>query len=361
MTWDESDIEMSDEPLEDYSFATAQDNNSPSLLFLGTWSPATALLDDGLTPRDVAVALSSDLPHIGTFTRASASRTVPNGEAWLDISVRIAKGSTPVSGMLVNFSVEPLRPKDGWRNVDELAQRMKTNASEFRNRVASGRIRLVGTMSPRKAYTDSDGIAVSRYIVSNIGGNQNQIATERVVMSSAAGVDRHEIAIGYDFSSVPTVPRGLRIARGTTGRHCQKDLAAFLSNLGSKVAQGNWPHPVTVTAASLRWGGLYPPHLSHQHGATLDLRPMSTDGLPTWCRTNGKHNSNYDRERTRKLVLALKHSGATKMFFNDPELRAAGATPWPAHDNHIHVSWIRKSALLANLSVNGLESLTEDV
>ena len=234
---------------------------------------------------------------------------------------------------------------------------MKTNAEEFRNRVGSGQIKLLGTVSPRKVWTDSKGMAIVRYTVSNVGGNQRNIASERVSASYEAGVYRHEIDVGYDFVPVPRIPKGLQIASHTAGRHCHKDLARFLKLLGQLVANAKWKRLVTITAASLRWGGLYPPHLSHQHGGTLDLRPMSTNGKETWCNQSGQHAENYDRHHTRILVRALKHSGAAKLFFNDPKLAADGAVPLDGHHDHIHVSWLKSAALLVSVTNTELRSI----
>src|SRR5690606_32007139 len=110
--------------------------------------------------------------------------------------------------------------------------------------------------------------------------------------------------------------------------------------LGNKIKAEEWPQPLTITAGNLRWGGLYPPHFTHRRGASLDLRPMSTDGNPTWCSTNGECGANYDRQQTIRLVKILKAAGAVKIYFNDPETFAYGAQPLSGHHNHLHVTWL---------------------
>jgi hypothetical protein len=82
-----------------------------------------------------------------------------------------------------------------------------------------------------------------------------------------------------------------------------------------------------------------PPHFTHKHGGTLDIRPMSTDGNATWAKQEGTQAANYDPDRTKALILALRGSGATVVSFNGKD---AGGTPLAGHDNHIHVSWIQE-------------------
>ncbi len=355
--WDRTDVEMNEEALKDYELDQDQDSEL-SMSFLGAWSPIEEELDDILDYQEILALDSRAQTTLRTFATEETTRLYPNGSGWAEVGVTIKRGNRPAPGISVDFSVAAIRPTNGWRDVNEVAKRMRGNAKKFRNRVSTGRIRLLGTMAPATAVTDSNGVASSRYTVSNIGGNQNKMALERIVMSSRAGVSRHDIIIGYDFVDVPTVKGGLRIV-GATGRHCQTGLSEFLTNLGKAVAKAGWPQPVTITAASLRWGGLYPPHLSHQHGGTFDLRPMSKDGKPTWCKTDGKHKKNYDRKKTKLLIRALNESGATKLYFNDPKTATDGASPLGGHDNHIHVSWIPSTALAssAHLSMADLRKL----
>ena len=341
--WDRSDINLSRDPLADYDFSESEEGKL-SMSFLGVWAPSP---DDELD-HDLMVLEAIDSEGVSPFSKKNSVRLQPNGIDWAEVAVNVKRGNNPASGVPVEFSIEAVRPTNGWRNTNEVAQRMKGNAAKFRKRVASGRIKLLGTMSPTVVRTDADGNAISRYTVSNIGGNQTNMALERILMSSQAGTTRFDVNIGYDFVNVPKHPKGLRIV-GANGRHCQSPLAKILKNLGKAVAEAKWPHPVTITAASLRWGGLYPPHMTHQHGGTLDLRPMSTDGGPTWCKTDGTHKANYDRNRTRLLISVLSSTGATRIYFNDPKTKQDGASPLAGHNNHIHFSWIPNSVSVASL------------
>ncbi len=356
MNWTASDVEMQKEPLDDYDLSQDQDSDL-SINFLGTWSPCVEAADDILDLQNFVALPSEAQSKIQSFATGNITRLYPDGNNWAEVSAVVKRGEHPVPGISVDFSVSAIRPTNGWRDVNEVAKRMRGNAKKFRNRVSTGRIKLLGIMSPTTAITDENGVVTSKYVVSNVGGNGNTMALERITLSSQAGVSRHDILIGYDLVDVPTVNGGLRIV-GATGRHCQRSLSEFLDKLGQAVANAKWPQPVTVTAASLRWGGLYPPHLSHQHGGTLDLRPMSIDGKPTWCKTSGKHKSNYDRKRTKILIQALIKGGATRLYFNDPQMARHGASSLQGHDHHIHVSWIPPSAFVTSVQLPELDVRT---
>jgi len=228
MDWDPSDIEMSNEPLEDYDFG--EDVDDLEMPFLGAWSPDENVPDDLLSLEDAKKFGFEAKESFGTLALTTPTHLYPNGASWAEVGVQLTRGGAPAPNIPVDFSVEAVRPTNGWRNVNEVAGRMRGNAAEFRRRVGSGAIKLLGTMSPGRVNTDSNGIAKSRYIVSNIGGNQGSMALERISMSSQAGVTRHDINIGYDFVDVPTVSGGLRIV-GATGRHCQNGLSGFVQNL----------------------------------------------------------------------------------------------------------------------------------
>jgi hypothetical protein len=204
--------------------------------------------------------------------------------------------------------------------------------------MARGDIRLVGDFAERVVRTDADGLAVGTYRVSDVAGPQDEIAIER--LDAVAGGMHAEllVEIGWpDLATIEEVAGGLRLV--TLRKHAHREVVAWLTSLGTAVAAAGWPHPVSITSASFRWGGLYPPHLSHRRGGHLDVRPMSTDGQPTWCRPDGTCAPNYDRARTLALVGALAASAPTELFFNDPQAAPSGAAAHPGHDNHVHVSW----------------------
>ena len=281
---------------------------------------------------------------------------VPNGRGYAELSIQVKRGDgRPAPGVRVNFDVQPVRPLSYWRNVNQLAPKFRSNAQKFRSRVSSGKIKLLGTLNRASAVTDSRGIASTTYSVSHIGGNQAQMAQERVFARMGNDSVSWNINIGFDdLVSIQSVRGGLRIV-GATGKHIHRDLRQWLLGLGNAIKQANWPQPATITAGTLRWGGLYPPHFTHTRGASLDFRPMSTDGNPTECHTSGSHSPNYDRARTKALISVFKNAGATKIFFNDPETRSDGASPLAGHHNHIHVSWLNSSIVSAKtLDFSGL-------
>jgi hypothetical protein len=85
---------------------------------------------------------------------------------------------------------------------------------------------------------------------------------------------------------------------------------------------------------SLSQGGPMDPHHSHQKGRDADIRPLRKDqGLQPVTIVDPQ----YDRELTRLMVASfLSHENVRQILFNDSAIH--GVTPWPGHDNHLHVS-----------------------
>lgn len=84
---------------------------------------------------------------------------------------------------------------------------------------------------------------------------------------------------------------------------------------------------------SLTEGASFPPHRSHRSGLEVDMRPLRKDGKPLPVRF---HDTQYDREATRKLVEAIWHTGVVKrVAFND--LAIPGVQMMTGHDDHLHV------------------------
>lgn len=263
----------------------------------------------------------------------------PDGRSLVGWRVRLEDGSgRPRAGVPVRFTVTPVRPLDEWRSPDDLAPRFRAAESEARAALASGAIRLVGDFADATVRTDGSGVAVGVYRVSDVAGPQEEIAVERLEAIADGRRAAVHVEIGWpDLANIEPVDGGLRLV--TLRRHAHRDVVAWLASLGRTVATLGWPQPVSITSASFRWGGLYPPHLSHRRGGHLDIRLMSHDGEPTWCRPDGTCAPNYDRARTIALVGMLASSRPTELYFNDPHAQQAGAEPRPGHDNHLHVSW----------------------
>ncbi len=279
----------------------------------------------------------------------------PDGEATFDWTIRITNyAGLPLQGIFINFDVQPVFPQS--RDVMKIATQYGNNSHQFLQRIKTGQISVLGKVSPSFVITDSNGLAKTNYKVSNIGSNDEIFAKEKIV---ARIIDENidtVINIGYeDLVQIPTVEGGLQIFKAT-GRYVHNNLVEFLLNLGMTIRELNWPYPLYITAGSLKWGGLYPPHFGHRDGGALDISPVSTDGKATWCNPDGKYAANYDRRRTLGLIKLLHDSGATQIYFNDPEAKRLGAVPLADHSNHVHVSWSSKKQVL--VPKDGMYSLS---
>ena len=267
----------------------------------------------------------------------------PDGTTEGDIAVIVTDGNgNPLPGERVRFDLTYVQPKEPWRTpsgLKRLYNQRKGNGAKAQLEAMNGTIRLIGTLSASSATSGRDGVATVVYRTSHIASDLSQKArgkervTARLTNGSAFKID---LNIGWTgLREIQPVAQGLRVI-GATGTYVNPKLQAWLQELGARIRQLKWPHPVTVTAASLRWGGQYPPHFTHKHGWTLDLRPMSSDGRPTWAKRDGTAKANYDKERTRQLILFLKEANG-RVVFNG---KGVGGAPLDGHDNHIHVTWL---------------------
>lgn len=86
---------------------------------------------------------------------------------------------------------------------------------------------------------------------------------------------------------------------------------------------------------SQKGGGKLPPHVNHQKGTDIDIRPPSKEGGQTTWKSPG-----YDQDATRKLIASIKKENPNAhILFNDPQLIKEGLThKAKGHDNHLHVS-----------------------
>ncbi len=274
----------------------------------------------------------------------------PDGSTTGSIPVLVTdQYGTPMPGQQVRFNLSYVRPGGNWRSASgmkSLYNQNNGNGLKAERLVNQGVIRVLGTLSASSATTGSDGVATVTYRTSHIASDfsQNNRAREKIVATLSNGKQRTlNLNIGWrGLQQIDNDPGGLRII-GARGTRVHPKLRKFLKTLGDAVKGANWPHPVTVTAASLRWGGQYPPHFTHKKGLTLDLRPMSTDGESTWAKKDGSSASNYDLKRTARLIRVLKDSGGT-VYFNG---QGAGGRPKSGHHNHIHVTWISPNISLA--------------
>ena len=80
-------------------------------------------------------------------------------------------------------------------------------------------------------------------------------------------------------------------------------------------------------------GGTMHPHHSHKDGREVDIRPLRKDKGPLPVTIA---DINYSRDLTNLLVEGvLAHSNVKSILFNDSKIK--GVTPWPGHDNNLHV------------------------
>ena len=283
--------------------------------------------------RDMASTLHSTEGQFGITTdQLAQSRTQypPDGTTEGAISITVTDDhGTPAPGQRVRFELTYVQPKGLWRTpagLRELYDDTGGDGAKAEKLAKNGTIRLLGTLTPSIVTTDRDGVATATYRTSHIASDlsQQDRGKEKVTAQLDNGYTRSlRLKIGWTgLRRITDVAGGLRVI-GATGTYVHPQLHKFLQNLGNQIVQRQWPHAVTVTAASLRWGGQYPPHFSHKHGLTLDLRPMSTDGNPTWAKRDGTAHVNYDKVRTQELIRDLKSSGG-RVFFNGVRLFCVG-------------------------------------
>lgn len=288
------------------------------------------------------------LPSAADMQRAVSElaelvRLGPNGQDTAVFSVRVVdQNGQPAAGVRVQFSVRPIHPLGWWRDLAQVKARYGGSNGW------SGK-RLLGTVSPAEVVTDRDGRASTTYQASHIGGDDPARCGEEHVIATipGGGTAQGTILLGYtNIRLIQPVAGGLEFTGGAAGRYAQRELAEFLEGLGGAISAAQWPHPLKLTDASYPWGGMIPPHSGHLHGATIDARPMATDGGATSagnsaCPKSASTASNYDRERTRLLAQVFKKSGAPVVLFNDSEI--AETTCAPGHHNHLHASWLSAS------------------
>ncbi len=94
--------------------------------------------------------------------------------------------------------------------------------------------------------------------------------------------------------------------------------------------------PVSFGDMSHPGGSAFPPHVGHQTGNEVDIRPFRKDGANLPMRWD---NDGYDQARTRQfLTLLHKRHGAVVVLFNDPKLIAEGLCRFhTGHSDHIHI------------------------
>lgn len=256
------------------------------------------------------------------------------------VTLKYQNGS-PAAGKRVTSSSRPVQLTSAdWRDVNALAPKFGSKgAGTIRSRVSSGVVRLFARVDPAVAVTDANGRATFRVESFHVCGNEGQPAADEITFSSEAGVSRARVKSAVEglTALVDSPGSGLTTA-GLVGRHMHPQIINVLKAIGTawqKVGgkPTGMPNHVTVTGATMRWGGLNPPHMTHRFGGTCDIRPIGTrDGSVS---VGDRH---YHRAATGIIVDFLRQTGATEIRFaeNLPGVTKVDAS----HKNHIHVSWL---------------------
>jgi hypothetical protein len=104
--------------------------------------------------------------------------------------------------------------------------------------------------------------------------------------------------------------------------------------------------PLVYGDISLRYGGHFPPHVSHREGIDVDIRPIGyKPGRSIYGGTN------YNRAKTRELIKLIINNGVLpvgmannkiQIGFQDPVLVGEGLTlDWSGHKDHFHVRFTK--------------------
>lgn len=267
----------------------------------------------------------------------------PDGESELVISFTVFdQENKPLPGAKVKFEVFAVRPADNaFRTEDGVVNQYRSEKTKekIRKEIRSGKIRLLGTMDKNEATSDESGQVVAVYKASHIGGNQDEIGQERVVASLVYDKEvkvEMIVNLGCDYLvPIPTVDGGLRIIN-SAGIYIHKNVATLLKTVGEQIKNEKWKIPITISAGTFKWGGLYPPHSAHRYGTEIDFWTMASDGKKPYKYTD----TEYDREKTQTLVDIFTKAGATQILFCDPKVK--GVKPYAGHEDHLHLSFMPK-------------------
>lgn len=280
---------------------------------------------------------------------ATSTKTLwPSNAATAKFTVRYRSTSdgSPLAGVAVSCTSRPISlTGEEWRKKDNLIawfEREGGNTKKIREKLKNDIVRLGVKVTPAGAITDSDGVAVFYIEGFHICGNEASPAADEITATGLGQVNR--LIITSAFSGLePLVddrPHGLTTSGIDGRRYLQPQVIQVLKAIGQlwQRVQGmphGTPNFITITGASLRWGGLNPPHLAHRFGGSADIRPIGTWEGPVVV-TDKQH---YSKAGTEKLVELLRKSGASKILFAD---KLEGVTFDDNHKDHLHVSWLEK-------------------
>lgn len=253
------------------------------------------------------------------------------------------QSGNPVPGIdVICTSAYETLSQPEWRDPATLAARFPAaSASRLLERIRQGVVRLATEPKPTGQPTDQNGQASFLIEAFHVCGNESEPASDRVTFDWGSGsrVKIVRSAVEGLVELVDNAAGGL-ITDGLVGRHLHPDVIAVLQEIGQAWLETEnkppgMPNYITITAASMRWGGINPPHMTHRFGGTADVRPISTDGRPTRVGA-----ANYSRRGTEIIVDYMRQKGASEIRFAQdlPGVTVVDAS----HSNHVHVSWLRQ-------------------
>lgn len=258
----------------------------------------------------------------------------------ITITLKYSNGQ-PAPGKTVRCESRPLFLTGGeWRSVNALAPRFGKGEQTIRDRVAEAVVRLGVRVTPASAVTNGNGQAQFRLDSFHTCGNENAPAADEILAVSEGGTNRVVLKSAVEgLAALSDNPGGGLTTSGLVGRHLHPQIIQVLQAIGQEwqKVQGKpsgMPNYITVTGASLRWGGLNPPHLTHRFGGTADVRPIGTREGPV-----SVGDAHYHRQATGIIVDLMKQTGASEIRFAD---NLPGVTVVDgSHRGHIHVSWLK--------------------
>ncbi|MEK0161087.1 hypothetical protein WLQ65_18425 [Pseudoalteromonas piscicida] len=227
-----------------------------------------------------------------------------------------------------------------WRDKNTMANRFPSGSrATVIQRIDQGLFRLRAPYEASSLVTDANGQV--KVTVNNFHscGNEQQPGSDKLTAST--GNLQAQLIVKCAVTGLVNIPdrasEGLTTA-GLVGRHLHPDLLSALQNLGQawKNVQNKpvgMPNYLIITGATMRWGGINPPHFTHKFGGTVDIRPIGTSSGPV-----SVGDAHYHRQATQTIVDALVQLGATKIIFAD---NLKGVTDVKSnHKNHLHVSFL---------------------
>lgn len=136
-----------------------------------------------------------------------------------------------------------------------------------------------------------------------------------------------------EFPVLPSAGAGYYTYSPSLRQHATTQTLNTVLDIAQQQSTNMPDAPIGIGDMSFEHGGSMPPHHSHQHGRSIDIRPLRTDRHRAPTNIN---EDSYDREATRLLVEnLLAHRNVRRILFNDTQIK--GVHTFPGHDNHLHV------------------------